>query len=132
MTTLVIWNERASPARARFAMLSVTILRPANSMSPLSGLIWPESWASSVVLPAPLGPMTAWMRPCSTSRLTSSVATMPPKCLDNADTRNKTSVMVTAPAIQQHQPAVDTALAEQHQRDQKNAEYQVPVNRERG
>ncbi|CFP66866.1 Uncharacterised protein [Bordetella pertussis] len=34
---------------------------------------------SSVLLPAPLGPMTAWMSPWRTCRLTSLRATMPPK-----------------------------------------------------
>src|SRR5689334_8001490 len=40
----------------------------------------PEIWPTSVVLPAPLGPMRACTSPCDTSSATLSVATTPPKC----------------------------------------------------
>src|SRR5919109_4109893 len=41
----------------------------------------PETWPMSVVLPAPFGPMSAWISPPRTASVTSLVATTPPKRL---------------------------------------------------
>src|SRR5262249_49573891 len=46
----------------------------------------PDSTLIKVVLPAPLGPMTACNSPTPTSRETSSTAASPPKFLDNRRT----------------------------------------------
>jgi hypothetical protein len=50
-------------------------------MRPESGVNCPLSWAISVVLPAPFGPITACSSPAATSSTISSVATMPSKRL---------------------------------------------------
>jgi hypothetical protein len=55
----VIWNDRAKPRRTRSAMLSCPISAPSKRISPLSDPACPDSCATSVVLPAPFGPMTA-------------------------------------------------------------------------
>src|SRR2546430_936480 len=52
---------------------------PANSSSPASGLYRRVTTLKRVVLPAPLGPISPTICPFSTSRETSSIATMPPK-----------------------------------------------------
>ena len=44
----------------------VAISRPSKRMLPASGAISPASWLTSVVLPAPLGPMTACTSPGTT------------------------------------------------------------------
>ena len=72
--TEVVWNERASPRRARSCTGLRVMSRPAKWMAPWSGVVSPESWRMAVVLPAPLGPMTAWTSPWSTSRESASVA----------------------------------------------------------
>src|SRR2546421_5739932 len=50
-------------------------------MRPASVGSTPEIWPMSVVLPAPFGPISACTSPRVTSRVTSSVATTPPKRL---------------------------------------------------
>src|SRR5262249_35084176 len=49
--------------------------------------------ANSVVLPAPLGPIRAVMRPASTASDTSSTASRPPKRLETCATRSSGSAM---------------------------------------
>src|SRR5947207_3860504 len=53
-------------------------------MRPISVASTPEIWPTSVVLPAPFGPMSACTSPRTTSSVTSSVATTPPKRLETA------------------------------------------------
>ena len=58
-----------TPARATASASRPSMRRPSNSMLPLAGSITPAMVLSSVVLPAPLAPSTATMRPGPTSRL---------------------------------------------------------------
>jgi len=74
----VIWNERPMPKRARCCTDSAVTGRPAKWMWPRSGRISPDNWPMSVLLPAPLGPISAWISPARTSRSTWSVASSPP------------------------------------------------------
>src|SRR5512138_3281695 len=53
-----------------------------KTMRPVSVGSTPEIWPISVVLPAPFGPISACTSPRTTSRVTSSVATTPPKRLE--------------------------------------------------
>ncbi len=55
-----------------------TIFNLISLIYPASGASAPESCWISVVLPAPLGPISAWMPPACTVRSTPSVATKPP------------------------------------------------------
>ena len=61
--TDVIWYERPRPVSARRYTGSRVMSRPSKTMLPASGASSPESWLMSVVLPAPLGPMTACISP---------------------------------------------------------------------
>src|SRR5690606_27464278 len=81
----------------------------------------PEIWAKIVVLPAPLGPISAEMLPASTVILTLFVATRPPKRLE----RLRISSMA-APFEQAAQPGgteVDPAEAEQAVGQEKHHEH---------
>src|SRR6185436_5513947 len=59
------------------------ISRPMNSMAPPSERRLPASWCTRVVLPAPLGPIRAWISLGLTDKSTWSVASTPPKRLTN-------------------------------------------------
>src|SRR2546428_12866753 len=83
---------------------------------PASGLRSPASWPISVVLPAPLGPMTACVSPSGTSRSTRSVARRPPKLLLSP------RITISGSAIAQDLPRQEpeqTALGEEHHEDQE-------------
>ena len=54
---------------------------------PAVGGSWPISMLKQVVLPAPLGPMSANNSPFATEKLTSSTARRPPNDLDRFSTR---------------------------------------------
>src|SRR5437870_6179803 len=83
---LVIWNERASPLRARRGAGRWVMSSPANRMRPPSGRRLPASWPMKVVLPAPFGPMMACVSPLRTSRSMPSVARSAPKLFVNPRT----------------------------------------------
>src|SRR5690606_26022429 len=55
--------------------------RPSNMTRPAVGRCRPETRLNSVVLPAPLGPISPTISPCCTSALTSETATRPRKAL---------------------------------------------------
>src|SRR5438034_9170192 len=50
-----------------------------KTMRPVSVASTPEIWPMTVVFPAPFGPISACTSPRTTSSVTSSVATTPPK-----------------------------------------------------
>ena len=76
-----VWKTRAMPAWLISCGRIPRIERPSNSTVPVSGSTRPTRQFSSVDLPAPFGPMMARISPSATSRLTSSSAFSPPKCL---------------------------------------------------
>ena len=57
------WKVRASPRRARAAASRSSIGRPSKAMVPASGRISPTICLMSVDLPAPFGPISAWISP---------------------------------------------------------------------
>ena len=69
--------ERRSSRRAGKREMS----RPAKWIAPASGRNPPASAETSVVLPAPFGPMTAWISPGMTVSVTSASASSPPNRL---------------------------------------------------
>src|SRR6185437_3581934 len=119
-STEVIWNERASPSRTRAWVGRRVMSRPRKRMVPESGARPPVSWLTRVVLPAPLGPIRAWISPCFTSIETSSVASRPPKCLAS---RSVTSSSVMAEAQQRG----DAAFGVERDDHQEGAEHDLPV-----
>src|ERR1700722_14448577 len=116
-----VWKERPSPSRTRaYAGRRVTS-RPAKWVVPESGLRLPVSWPTSVVLPAPLGPIRAWISPGLTSIETESVARRPPKRLVRGSGESSGSAM-TAP-----EQGVDAALGVERDQDQHGAEGDLPI-----
>src|SRR5260221_8417439 len=83
----------------------------------------PESRLSSVDLPAPLGPMTAWISPRSNASETESTAASAPKRRDKADVSRSGS------ATRASQQAGEPARQEEHYRDHESADDRVPVRR---
>src|SRR6185369_11259096 len=72
-----IWNERMMPRRATSAGRSRVMSVPLKRMVPAVGGRNLVSRLKKVVLPAPLGPISAWMAPRRTRRFTLSTATKP-------------------------------------------------------
>src|SRR5260221_1379441 len=75
--TAEIWNERITPRRATSAGFSRVMSWPLKRIVPRVGCRNLVSRLKVVVLPAPLGPISAWMVPRPTRRSTSSTATKP-------------------------------------------------------
>src|SRR5215475_3789571 len=81
VSDFVSWKVRTIPARAtRYAGIPASGW-PSNRQLPPSGFSNPVSRLNSVVLPAPLGPMSAVIAPRWTSSLPISTARSPPKAL---------------------------------------------------
>src|SRR5580765_3075569 len=87
-------------------------------IAPPSGARAPEMRPTSVVLPAPFGPISACTSPAAISRLTPSVATTPPKRLL---TRSRRSIFLPL-----HQTG-DSLRREQHDRQHHQADAEVGV-----
>ena len=66
-----IWKVRVMPSRALRCGARPVMSSPSKNMRPLSGLMKPDISANSVVLPAPLGPISARRLPRGNARLTS-------------------------------------------------------------
>ena len=90
-----IWKVRPRPIRARVATLSPVTSRSINSTRPESGAKAPLICAIKVDLPAPFGPMMAWISPAWRSIDTLSVAFRAPKDLVKDVARSKASDMRT-------------------------------------
>src|SRR5919109_3762847 len=88
-----------SPARARRYAGQRVISTPEKCTLPASGMNSPQSCAMSVVLPAPFGPMSAWMPVASMARSIALLATTPPKRLVSPRTSSSGSSAMTP---QQH------------------------------
>src|SRR3954465_10761076 len=98
-------------------------------MVPLVGGRSPESRLVSVDLPAPLGPMTAWMRPRQRSTETSLTAARPPKRLVRcvAESRISSAIGVVLAAAGPRHEAEDAARGERHDGNDEQAHPQLPV-----
>jgi len=88
-----IWNERASPLRQRCSGGKWVMSSPANTTRPPSGGTVPVAMPNSVVLPAPLGPISAVMRPRGAVSDTPLTASRPPKRRDTLCTASRDSAM---------------------------------------
>src|SRR5574337_753931 len=74
----LIWKVRASPRLTRWCWLQRVTSSPSRITVPAVGTRKPLSRLISVVLPAPLGPISAWRAPAAMASETSWVATKPP------------------------------------------------------
>ena len=59
----MFWNVRPIPMRETLYAAQFVTSRPSNAMLPLVGCRNPDRRWNSVVLPAPLGPITPWIEP---------------------------------------------------------------------
>ena len=89
----LIWKVRTRPRSTRWLALSEEMSWPSSSTRPsLAGSV-PVSRFTSVVLPAPFGPISAWRAPRSMFSDTLSVATKPPKRFTSPWVRSTTSLI---------------------------------------
>src|SRR5688500_10169149 len=107
-------------------------LRPVTSSPPSRtvpevGARSPESRLVSVDLPAPLGPITAWMRSRQRSSVTSFTAASPPKRLVRPRADSRTSLIAVLPAQHAFQQAEQSPWSEGDDRDNEQAGPQLPV-----
>ena len=72
------WNERPRPAHARWCGAHPVTSTPASRTRPSSGATKPLMTSNSVVLPAPLAPISPTISPGCTVSVTSSMAVTPP------------------------------------------------------
>src|SRR5213078_1351837 len=72
-----LWNVRARPARLRRCTGQSVMSTPSRRTRPWLGDWKPLSTLTSVVLPAPLGPISPTISPGRSARLTASIARRP-------------------------------------------------------
>src|SRR5262245_27411945 len=97
---------------------------PAKRMLPASGSSMPASWLMKVVLPAPLGPMTACVSPSRTSKSMPSHARRAPKFFDSARTSS-----MEASRVGFREDAGKAAAEEDHRQHEQRSEDDLPVLR---
>src|SRR5262245_55565755 len=90
-STRVSWNVRTRPIRAMACGARPAMSRPSNAMRPASGRRKPLTTLNSVVLPAPLGPISAVTVPACTSKPAPSTARRPPKRRRTSSTTSRPS-----------------------------------------
>ena len=74
----VIWKVRPTPRRQTVRGGRPVMSAPFSLMVPALGLICPFSMLKQVLLPAPLGPISARMRPAVREKDTPRTACTPP------------------------------------------------------
>src|SRR5690606_7072667 len=126
--TSTTWKVRLICRRTRSWDGRFVMSPPSNRMLPASGTRWPVRRCTSVVLPAPLGPMMPVIRPDTMSRSTLSTAVIPPKALRRP--RASRSVLLTAypfPVRPAEDGAEHAAAEAEYQRDDDQPHEQHPV-----
>src|SRR5579871_3803998 len=125
---LVRRNERPIPMRQIRCGGAPVMSRPANITRPLSGRRCPVIRLKKVVLPAPLGPITATIWRSATSRLTPPTATKPAKLLCSSRT---SSIAARYDPLQTrhsgHHPADQPAGKHKQQNEEQAAEHKRPI-----
>src|SRR5437879_10114075 len=101
--------------------------RPSKTIRPDVGASGPVHELKSVVLPAPLGPMTECSAPSSTANVTASTATRAPKDFVSRSvlTRGMTPRPVSGPCLD------DPTAKKQHHDDEGHAEQKRPARPDR-
>src|SRR5690606_13144789 len=82
----------------------------------------PQIWWISVLLPAPFGPISAWISPCRRSRLTPSVALSAPKFFRRLESWRTGSAMARLSG----QKPEKSPAREQHHAKQDQTEEELP------
>src|SRR3954463_15079435 len=116
------------PSSPRLSAPSMLTLRSPRTMSPAVGLRSPDRRLTSVDLPAPFGPITAWISPTARPSDTSFTAARPPKRFESAAVRIAISSIATRLLGKQarNQP-LKSARERQHDRHDYEAFDQLPV-----
>src|SRR6056297_789139 len=109
--------------RARCRVGKAVTSWPKNSTRPASGARPPHICAIRVDLPAPLGPITAWISPGFSDSEISREACTAPKLLVMPWVARTGSVMRHLPSGQKPD---DPTAGEQHHAQQKRAKVDVP------
>src|SRR5437870_5089461 len=98
---------------------------------PVSGRMSPLTRLTSVVLPAPLAPMSASTSPCSTLKSTAFTARFSPNDFDSARVVRR---LISAPSFELGRKALDGAhnpgRKRQYEHDQHRAQQQLPIHGE--
>src|SRR6185312_11946339 len=122
------------PSRAMRSGASPAMSRPAKRTPPPLGARSPESRLISVVLPAPLGPISAWTPPPCTSSETSLTAARPPKRFDSRSIRSTGSATARSHPPPHHAElvaqAADALGQQQHREDDEEPHRQEPMPRQ--
>src|SRR5699024_1742357 len=117
------------PSAERAAIDSWVISSPRYQTLPASGRSSPDSCASAVVLPAPLGPISPCTLPTSSASERSRVACTPPKllCRPRASKIAGVELETVMPALAGAERAIDSAPEEQHHQNEHGAEDDLPM-----
>ncbi len=127
-------------ARARLRRASRLMSRPSSRTWPEVGGSTPVSRLTKVVLPAPFGPIRACRAPTGSEKVTSLVATRPPKRRtrffggEHRTGSRLGSCRAALPAMRCRMPVIDPSRrrAEQHDQHEDEADPEVPVLRRDG
>src|SRR5215472_9164362 len=123
------------PMRERRSGESRVMSSPLYRMLPRDERRSPESRLISVVLPAPLGPSTAWSLPRWSSIATLATAIRPPKRRDRSVVARIASLILGLPdrrALETAPDAGEATRQEDHQRDDRRTQQQLPMRRDVG
>src|SRR5258706_16101901 len=116
------------PARATRCAGRPAISTPASLMLPALGLSSPERRLISVVLPAPLGPITACTSPGASARSTWLTAARPPKKRQRpVATRSGSAIGCILGSRFRREQAADAFRQQQDGEDDEEAHRQQPV-----
>src|SRR5437870_3215707 len=124
------WKLRAIPARMRPCTDSRVTSWPRNRMRPLSGGKSPEIRLTSVVLPAPLEPISASTSRSLTVKSTWSTAWVSPKYLTRFFVTSRLTSAPLLPARGEPARGADDPRGQrEHERHQHGPEEELPVHR---
>src|SRR5712692_5137087 len=105
---------------------SPSIRSPPSTMRPRDGRNRPEMTLSSVVLPAPLGPIRPCTSPAETWTAAPSSARTPPKLRSSSSTESSTRGLPQPPRAQRARQRDDAVGQEQDHRQQDGAVEEQP------
>src|SRR6187402_793859 len=139
-SALVSWKVRTMPLRATLYAGTPARSWPSKNQVPVSGLSKPVNRLKKVVLPAPLGPMSAVITPRGISTWSTSTALMPPNervtlsairigsFLGTPGTGSPTarSIVLSATEVRLPLLAEDALWAEHDDQDQRDPHQDVP------
>src|SRR5713226_10229710 len=105
---------------------SPSIRSPPSTMRPRDGRNRPEMTLSSVVLPAPLGPIRPCTSPAETWTAAPSSARTPPKLRSSSSTESSTRGIPHPPLAQRARQRDDAVREEEDDREQDGAVQEQP------